>query len=54
MDRGFDSKTVADVYGLPDYMILVMMLGLGYPNDKAKANPWNYKRNPIGDFVTEL
>jgi len=25
-----------------------------YPNDKAKANPWHYKRNPIEDFVTEL
>ena len=52
--RGFDSKTVADAYGLPEYMIPVMMLGLGYPNDKAKANGWHYKRNPIEDFVTEL
>lgn len=52
--RGFDSKTVSNVYGLPDYMIPVMMLGLGYPNDKAKANPWHYKRNPIEDFVTEF
>jgi nitroreductase len=52
--RGFDSKTVADVYGLPEHMIPVMMLGLGYPNEKAKANGWHYKRNPIDDFVTEL
>lgn len=52
--RGFDSKTVADVYGLPEYMIPVMMLGLGYPNEKAKANSWHYKRSPIDDFVTEL
>ena len=52
--RGFDSKTVADVYDLPEYMIPVMMLGLGYPNEKAKANPWHYRRNPIEDFVTEL
>ena len=52
--RGFDSKTVSDVYGLPEYMIPVMMLGLGYPNEKAKVNPWHYKRNPIEDFVTEL
>ena len=28
--------------------------GLGYPNDKAKANCRHYKRNPIEDFVTEL
>ena len=52
--RGFDSKTVVDTFGLPEHMIPVMMLGLGYPNERAKANAWHYKRNPIEDFVTEL
>ena len=52
--RGFDSKAVADVFGLPERMIPVMMLGLGYPNAKAKANAWHYKRKPMGDFVFEL
>ncbi len=52
--RGFDSKTVVDTFGLPDYMIPVMMLGLGYPNERAKANAWHYKRKPIDEFVTEL
>jgi len=36
------------------YNVPVMMLGLGYPNDRAKANAWHYKRKPIEDFVTEL
>lgn len=31
-----------------------MMLGLGYPNEKAKPNGWHFKRKPIEDFVTEL
>jgi len=52
--RGFDSKTVVDTFGLPERMIPVMMLGLGYPSEKAKANPWHFKRKPIEDFVTEL
>ncbi len=52
--RGFDSKTVVDTIGLPESMIPVMMLGLGYPNEKAKANGWHYKRKPIEDFVVEL
>lgn len=52
--RGFDSKTVVDTYKLPEYMIPVMMLGLGYPNEKAKANAWHFKRNPIESFVKEL
>ena len=52
--RGFASQTVADTFGLPENMVPVMMLGLGYPNERAKANAWHYKRNPIEDFVTEL
>ncbi len=52
--RGFDSKSVVDTFGLPEYMIPVMMLALGYPNARAKANGWHYKRKPIEDFVTEL
>lgn len=52
--RGFDSKTVVDTFGLPDYMVPVMMLGLGYPNERAKANAWHYRRRPIEDFVHEL
>ncbi len=52
--RGFDSKTAAEAFGLPDFMIPVMMLGLGYPNERAKANAWHYKRKPIEEYVTEL
>ncbi len=52
--RGFDSKAVVNTFGLPEYMIPVMMLGLGYPNDRAKPNGWHFKRNPIEDFVREL
>ncbi len=52
--RGFDSKTVADAYGLPEYMIPVMMLGLGYPNERAKAHQAHFEREPIEEFVTEL
>ena len=52
--RGFDSKTVADTFGLPNYMIPVMMLGLGYPNSRAKANAWHYQRRPMEEFVYEL
>ena len=52
--RGFDSVNVMKTFGLEEYMIPVMLLGLGYPSEKAKANPWHYKRKPIEEFVTEL
>ena len=52
--RGFDSKTVVDTFGLPEYMIPVMMLGLGYPNARAKAHQAHFDREPVESFVTEL
>ena len=52
--RGFDSKTVVDTFGLPEYVVPVMILGLGYPNERAKANAWHYKRKPMESFVSEL
>lgn len=52
--RGFDSAEVVQTFGLDRKMIPVMMLGLGYPNEKARANAWHYKRRPIDTFVTEL
>ena len=47
-------KGLADAFGLPEYMIPVMMLGLGYPNDRAKAHQAHFDREPVGNFVTEL
>ena len=52
--RGFDSKTVVDTFGLPQHMIPVMMLGLGYPNERSKPNAWHCLRKPVEDFVVEL
>ena len=49
--RGFDAKTVQEVFELPNNMIPVMMLGLGYPNEKSKPNPWHFKRNEMESFV---
>lgn len=46
-ERFFDSRPI-------EQEKLDKMLGLGYPNEKAKANGWHYKRKPIEDFVFEL
>ena len=52
--RGFDSQTVSQVYGLPQNIVPVMMLGLGYPTDKSKAHAWHFMRMPIADMAAEL
>ena len=51
--RGFDSKNVVDTFDLPEYMIPVMMLGLGYPAKNSKAHAWHYKNRPIDVLVEE-
>jgi nitroreductase len=52
--RGFDSRTVAEVYDLPENIVPVMMLGLGYPTNQSKAHAWHYQRMPIEDMTVEL
>ena len=52
--RGFDSKSVVDVFDLPEGTVPVMMLAMGYPRDDAKPSAWHFMRNPISDFVTDL
>ncbi|WP_350455518.1 nitroreductase family protein [Slackia heliotrinireducens] len=52
--RGFDSKSVVDTFDLPETIIPVMMLALGYPNDRAKPSQAHFQRKPIEDFVFEL
>ncbi len=52
--RGFDAKTVSEVFDLPENIIPVMMFAMGYPSEKAKPNAWHFKRMPLENFVTEL
>ena len=52
--RGFDSQTVSEAFGLPDNMVPVMMLGLGYPAAQSKPNAWHYQRMPIEEMAAEL
>lgn len=52
--RGFDAKTVSEVFALPTNIIPVMMFAMGYPSDRAKPNAWHFKRMPLENFVKEL
>ena len=52
--RGFDAKTVSEVFELPENIIPVMMFAMGYPSEKSQPNTWHFKRMPLDAFVTEL
>ena len=52
--RGFDARTVSEVFELPENIIPVMMFAMGYPSAQARPNGWHFKRMPLNNFVTEL
>ena len=52
--RGFDSRDVIDAFDLPANHIPVMMLALGYPNEKSHPAHLHAKRKPITETVREL
>ncbi len=52
--RDFDSKAVIEAFEIPDNLVPVMILVLGYPGEGSKPNAWHFKKRPIEDFVKEL
>lgn len=53
--RGFDENQVRDVFDLPDNLVPVAMLDLGYPTDDS--HPWpgaHEKRRPLTETVKYL
>lgn len=52
--RGFDARSVAEVFELSDNIMPVMMLALGYPSENSRPSDWHYIRKPIDEFITEL
>ena len=49
--RGFDSKTVSEVFDLPENHVPVMMLALGYPSEKSHPAHLHGKRKPLSETV---
>lgn len=52
--RGFDSVKLREAYRLPDNIIPVMILALGYPSEKSKPNKLHFERKNIEEIVSEL
>ena len=52
--RDFDSKRMAEVFGLPENIIPAVLLPMGYPQKDSEPNKWHFSKKPIEDFVKEL
>ncbi len=52
--RDFDSKKMAEVFGLPDNIIPAVLLPMGYPQEGSEPNKWHFSKKPMEEFVKEL
>lgn len=52
--RAFDSKKVIDGFSLPDHIVPVCLLSVGYPAENAHPAHLHYKRKDIGDIMEVL
>lgn len=47
----FDAEKLVKIYEVPENLIPVAILPIGYPSEEAKASKLHFQRNEISDFV---
>lgn len=47
----FDAEKLVEIYEVPENLIPVAILPIGYPSEEAKPSNLHLKRNEISDFV---
>lgn len=47
----FDPAKLIEVYNIPENLIPVAILPIGYPSEEAKPSKLHFQRNKISDFV---
>lgn len=52
--RGYHTQDVIDTFHLPENIVPVCMLDLGYPAENSKPGPSHFSRLPLEKNVTEL
>ncbi len=52
--RGYHTQDIIDTFNLPQNIVPVCMLDIGYPAQDAKPSPKHFSRLPIDETVTEL
>ena len=50
--RGYDKRVLDELFDLPDNMVTVALLPIGYPSEKAKPSPLHSK-NVIMDVIVD-
>ena len=47
----FDHQKARELFNIPDYLVPVALLPIGYPTDDAEPHPWHFKRFDIDHTV---
>lgn len=47
----FDPEKTREVYQIPENLVIVSLLAIGYPSENAKPSEMHDKRNPLESFV---
>jgi nitroreductase len=52
--RGYCSQDLIDAFDLPENIVPVCLLDLGYPAENSQPGPWHTQRRLLDETVTEL
>lgn len=52
--RGYDSRILEKLFDLPDNLVSVALLPIGYPSEDSKPIPLHFKNIDMDDMVTYL
>lgn len=52
--RGYDKRELEKLFDLPDNLVSVALLPIGYPSDKSKPSPLHSRNIGIDEMVTYL
>ena len=52
--RGFHSADIVKAFSLPDYLVPVCLLDLGYPSESSRPSAKHANKQPLSATVTEL
>ena len=52
--RSFQTEKIKEVFKIPENMVPVALLPIGYPKEGSKPSKLHFKKNDIKDFVEYL
>ena len=52
--RSFETQKIKDLFGIPDNMVPIALLPIGYPKEGAKPAKWHFNKKNIEEMVEYL